>query len=284
MKINVQSGDVVVRAGLVMGKSILSMVINETYNHAGLALDARQVHHIEANGYETISLTDFFSPNNANGGAVFRFIGPEALIICAEVVQLARCGDYLRIPGNPFSTANDLRTVSCNEFVHELFRQAIGRLISKTEDIFLFFKLVEAYTDSAGDVKNLIKPREIQFAGPGGITYVAESLGRMEADHTDVKIKFEGKLELRCDAWEMGCVEIGILDSYTPNSFLQSQLFKLVDRIDSSAYASFNHYHTGWATRRSPLGHSLTGNFLVRRGPLGQDGKSSGKRGPLGRG
>jgi hypothetical protein len=190
---------------------------------------------------------------------VIRFKGPYASQIRARVVSIAVEGRYVKIPGNPFSTAENLKTVNCNEFVHELFRQAIAELMAETQkgDPKMFQGLLSEYGDpaQAGKAKNLLEPRNVEFstgtmatgivpavaelAGGTGVTAEAKKKG-------EVKVAFEGKVQTRnlypeewayswnpfkVSAYNDGFYTVAVLRTFTPDSFINSKYFQLVRRI-----------------------------------------------------
>lgn len=256
MAIPIQHGDIAARAGVVGASgynyTFLTKIIKESYNHAGLAISPSEIHHVESNGYENVNVNTFFSPANATTGAVIRFVGPAAARIRIKVSAIAKDRSYKKIPGNPFSTAKNLTTVNCNEFVHELFRKAIADLLkeTRTTDTATFATLTKAYTNSAGNVKDLITARKIEFTlgslATGPAVAALEAGAKTQANHPDVKIKYEGKIEMRnlypeswgkswnpfkSSAYQDGFYSVAVLDSYTPNSFISSPLFSLVHRV-----------------------------------------------------
>ena len=205
-------GDVVARAGTFSGKNPLTQIIHEDYNHSGVALDASSVHHVESKGYETVSLATFLAPENASGGAVMRFQGPFADRITARVADIAKQGRYKKIPGNPFSTAEDLKTVNCNEFTHELYRQAIAETISnaKTDDPSGAQQMVAEYTPlgKPAEVSDLIAPKNLEIStgmdvvGTKAFVGAAQTAGSQSLDkgaaaRKEVRVEFEGKIERR---------------------------------------------------------------------------------------
>ncbi|MDO8586985.1 MAG: DUF4157 domain-containing protein [Armatimonadota bacterium] len=262
----IEPGDVVVRAGTFSGKNPLVTIIGEQYNHGGIALDSGTVHHTEANGYETVTTRSFFDPANARGGAVLRFRGPCASQIRDRAVSIIEGRRYLRIPGNPFSTADDLRTVNCNEFVHEVYRQAIAELISDSQargeslspGESLFWQLLTEYGDPrhAGRVKELIAPKAVEFATGGFTTGPAVTMAEIAGGHGvseeaaargEVRVQFEGELQMRnlyprdwgtswwnplkVHLYSEGFYTVAVLRTYTPDSFINSHYFALVRRL-----------------------------------------------------
>jgi hypothetical protein len=261
-EMQIQPGDVIVRAGTFSGKNPLVQIIGEQYNHGGVALDSSTIHHVESNGYETVSKKTFFDPANAAKGAVIRFVGPFSAEIRARVVEIAKAQRYKKIPGNPFSTAEDLKTVNCNEFVHELFRQAITELTAEAQETNpqVFQKLLEEYGDPAHaeKAKNLMAPKNIEFtasygdqlstglavraaevAGGAGVSKEAKARG-------EVKVSFEGRLETRnlypkeyAKSWNPfklqlyseGFYTTAVIRTYTPDSFINSSYFSLVREV-----------------------------------------------------
>jgi hypothetical protein len=226
----IQPGDIVVRAGLIMGTSKigLSVLINEPYNHGGIALDENTVHHVESNGYEDISMTQFFA--DGSGGAVLRFKGLNEIDIRKKVAEIAASRRYVKRIGNPFSTAVDNYvakkddTVNCMEFIHNVFLQAIREVIidkinaGDVEDAVKKIDAYCAYTDGlrealeeCGDDPNkinsvlnyylntginyIVNPRVLRFDGmdPKAVK-AAEIIGKSEVNNdSEVKVKFEGE-------------------------------------------------------------------------------------------
>jgi hypothetical protein len=235
VSIAIEPGDVLARTGLVnifgKGFNVLSTFISEPYNHSGVAISAFQVHHVESHGYETILVKNFFECKNAGAGAVIRFVGPLAYRIRSRVADVASKGRYKRIPGNPFSTSLNANTVNCNEFVYSLFQIAIKELLEETHvnEPGVFLMLSEAYSK-----KSLIQSKQIRMKLPGKfgsfIAGGAEIVGHTQASHPDVKVQFEGnvncvpKIPVLCLATEI------VLDTYTPDSFIHSPYFKVVER------------------------------------------------------
>jgi uncharacterized protein DUF4157 len=257
----IEPADVLVRAGTFSGKNPLVTIIGEQYNHGGVALSGDKVHHVESNGYETVSVKSFFAPENSSGGAVLRFKGKFKNEIAAKVVDIASSGRYVKIPGNPFSAAENLTTVNCNEFVHELYRQAIAEemTVSQSNSPDKFSQLLAEYGDpsQAGKAKPLIRHKDVEFQ-TGGLTTgpaiaAAEAAGSMgvskEAkEKGEVKVKFEGKIEMRnlypaewatswnpfkVDAYSKGFYTVAVLRTFTPDSFINSQYFGLVKRVSA---------------------------------------------------
>lgn len=257
----IQPGDVVVRAGTFSGKNPLVQIIGEQYNHGGVALDDTSVHHVESNGYETVTAKSFFDPANAAGGAVLRFQGPFADEIRARVVDIAKSQRYVKIPGNPFSSAENLNTVNCNEFVHELHRQAIAELMAdaQVKDPQMFQQLLAEYGDpaQAGKAKRLVEPKTVEFK-TGGLTTgpavaIGEGLGgygvtKEAKERGEVKVEFEGKLEMRnlhpdewakswnpfkVQAYSEGFYTVAVLRTLTPDSFVNSKYFTLVRKVSA---------------------------------------------------
>ncbi len=256
---DVQPGDVVVRSGTFSGKNPLVMIIGEPYNHGGIAINGQQIHHVESNGYETVPKQIFFDPSNASGGAVIRFQGTHASLIRGRVVDIVKSQRYKRITGNPFSTADDLRTVNCNEFTHEVFRQAIAELmaIAQANDPQMFQALLAEYGDPAhaGQAKQLIAPKTVEF-DTGGMTTrtavnIAELAGSISvnkdaAARGEVKIEFEGNIQTRnlypvewmtswnpfkAHMYSEGFYTVAVLRTYTPDSFINSKYFQIVRRV-----------------------------------------------------
>lgn len=231
----IEPGDVLTRTGLVnvfgVGFNVLPTFISEPYNHSGVALNAFDVHHVESNGYETIAISNFFNCKNAGGGAIIRFVGPLANKIRPRVAEVAYRKRYPKLPGNPFSSSDNSNTVNCNEFVYSLFQIAIAELLSEThdKDPGTFAILAAAYSHKA-----LIKSRQIRMKSPFGGNSIGgtfEFAGRTQAQHPDVKMQFEGKTNCALDAWLFCAVSEVVLETYTPNSFIESQYFTVVDRI-----------------------------------------------------
>ena len=255
----IQPGDVVVRSGTFSGKNPLVTIIGEQYNHGGIALDSQHIHHVESNGYETVTKQSFFDPLNAAGGAVIRFQGPYAPIIQRRAAEIAQSRRYKRIPGNPFSTSDDLRTVNCNEFTHELFRQAIAELMAEAQhgDLPMFQQLLADYGDPkhAGLVKELISAKTVEFKTGGWTTgpavRIAEAAGTRSVskevrERGEVLVAFEGNLEMRnlypaewAHSWNPikihlyseGFYAVAVIRTYTPESFINSKYFQLVRRV-----------------------------------------------------
>lgn len=230
------AGDILVRNGVVgfsgARVSILNEMIGEPYNHAGVALSDTEVHHIESNGYETIPIIQFYACKSANEGAVIRFVGPLSDRIRSRVVNIVRKRRYpKKILGNPFSTSRNRITVNCNEFILGLYKQAILELMEEyiINDQTSFRALVAAY-----DKKRLIQPRLIKKTLPGvgarRAVSVGESLARTQANHPEVTIDFEGDVGCDISIAKMLCLSSTIsLSTYTPNSFISSPFFLLVE-------------------------------------------------------
>jgi hypothetical protein len=235
--------------------NVLPKFINEPYNHAGLALNPKEIHHVESHGYETVSVESFFSGDNAAEGAIIRFIGPHSALIRERTARIARERTYKKIPGNPFSTSDDLSTVNCNEFIHELYRKAIAELLAetRTQKTRVFAELTRAYTSpaAADQVANLIKARDVEFtmydlyAAPA-VAKAAEVVGKTQVNNPDVKVQFEGRIERRylgppenATSWNPLVSEhywdsaytVAVLHTYTPNSFINSPFFSLVSKV-----------------------------------------------------
>lgn len=237
----IKPGDVVIRAGLIMGTSKLglSVLINEPYNHGGIALDANTVHHVEANGYENIPMAKFFA--DSSGGAVLRYKGLNEIDIAQKAAEIAADRRYPIIIGNPFSTAIDTTranvrdTVSCQEFIHYLYLQAIQEVIADklssgdvqdVHDKVLHYgsfskgpsadvlvgdferEFEEALQDPsqlatvvdkyiALGINYIVNPRELRFDGMNPIMITAaEAVGRAEVTNpSQVTIKFEGTVD-----------------------------------------------------------------------------------------
>jgi hypothetical protein len=258
----IQPGDVLVRAGTFSGKNPLVQIIGEPYNHGGVAIDSSNVHHVESKGYETVSVKTFFAPENASSGAQIRFQGPFAERIRPRVAEIAKNGRYKKIPGNPFSTAENLKTVNCNEFTHELHRQAIAETMSaaQTDDKPTFEKMAKEYSQgNPAQVKDLIAAKDVEFSpgtdvlGTAAAVGVAELAGRQSLDKSavsrgEVRVEFEGKIEQRnyypadwgrswnpfkLSAYKDGFYAVAVLRAYTPDSFVNSKYFSLVRKFSS---------------------------------------------------
>ncbi len=262
--LSIQAGDVVVRNGTILGKSPLTKIIDEKYNHGGVAIDSSHIHHVEGKGYETVSVETFFAPENANGGAVIRFQGPFAERIRERVASIASAGRYKKIPGNPFSSAENLKTVNCNEFTHELFRQAIAEVMADAQksDQAAFLQMAAEYTPlaSQGKVKKLIAPKTVELApgtdviGTGAIVGIAEMVGNASIDDKakkrgEVDVEFEGEIQRRniypkewAESWNPfkssaywdGFYAVAVLKTYTPDSFVNSRYFTLVQTLQGA--------------------------------------------------
>lgn len=211
---------------------MLNEIIGEPYNHAGVALNENQVHHVESNGYETVPIINFFNCKNAKEGAVIRFVGPVADKIRKRVAKIVRNGRYSKkVLGNPFSTSRNRITVNCNEFILGLYKQAILELMEETntKDPQTYRSLIGAY-----DKKRLIYPRMIKKTLPGAgamrAVNLGESLARTQANHPEVKIDFEGKVHCDIPVTKMLCLQSTMsLSAYTPNSFISSPFFILIE-------------------------------------------------------
>jgi hypothetical protein len=257
----IQAGDVVVRAGTFSGKNPLVNIIGEEYNHGGIAIDSKLIHHVESKGYETTSVDVFLAPENANGGAVIRFHGPFDTEIKIKAVDIAKSQRYVKIPGNPFSTSEDLKTVNCNEFIHGLFRQAIAEIMveAQSNDHNKFQQMLTEYGDPmhAQAIKNLISSRTVEFT-TGGLTTgpavaaaeaaASTSVSEEAKKRGEVHIRFEGRIERRNlypAEWatslnplkaylyyNRGFYTVAVIQTYTPDSFVNSKYFSLMNRIE----------------------------------------------------
>jgi hypothetical protein len=171
----IQPGDIAVRSGLICGcgptstngklteAAGLSAIIHEPYNHSGMCIDSTTIHHVEANGYENVPITKFFG--DSIGGAIIRYEGPAAKKVRAKVVDIVKSGRNPKVIGNPFSTAVDSEvakatdTVSCQEYIHNLYRQAVQEVIDDAiaaDDDNLAYELIKEFVHT-GDVDTAIE-------------------------------------------------------------------------------------------------------------------------------
>jgi hypothetical protein len=174
----IQPGDIAVRSGLICGcgpnsaneklteAAGLSAIIHEPYNHSGMCLAANTVHHVESNGYENVPITKFF--RDSVGGAIIRYEGPAAEKVRAKVVGIVKSSRNPKVIGNPFSTAVDTEvakatdTVSCQEYIHNLYWQAVQEVIDDAivaGDDSLAYDLIKEFVH-AGDVDGA-RPRAV---------------------------------------------------------------------------------------------------------------------------
>jgi hypothetical protein len=118
--------------------------------------------------------------------------------------------DIARSQREPFSTSENLNTLNCNEFILELYRQAIAEFMteSQSKDPKKFAELLNEYGDPehAGQVRKLISSKTVEYttgtlgtglavkaaelAGERGVTKEAKKKG-------EARTEFEGKLEMR---------------------------------------------------------------------------------------
>jgi hypothetical protein len=151
--------------------------------------------------------------------------------------------------------------VNCDEFVHELYRQAIVELmaakqLSHPEE---FQQMLAEYGDpeQANQVKNLVEPSAIESEGPGVGSLLAiealeligqHSLTERAAERGEMKSEFEGEVKtwnLYPEEWatsldaterelyDHGWYSSAVIRSFTPGSFMNSRYFTLVSRVKS---------------------------------------------------